>query len=114
MQTVASVLIDYMEGENCAPGITKDGLNKLVKEQFPHCETEEISPGVYYIAIPLGCGPFKKSERELRTSSESILNSPKIQQDSKMVPEGSIHQMANEEVTNLQEEGSDVEMMPFQ
>ncbi|KAL8184650.1 UNVERIFIED_CONTAM: hypothetical protein K2H54_023025 [Gekko kuhli] len=114
MQAMASVLSDYMKGESCAPGITEDGLNKMVKEQFPHCKTEEISPGVYEITIPLGCRPFKMSAKELRTASENTLSPHKVSLGSGMLPEGSTCQTANEEVANLQEGGSVVEMTPFQ
>ncbi|KAL8184694.1 UNVERIFIED_CONTAM: hypothetical protein K2H54_025478 [Gekko kuhli] len=53
MQTMASILSGYLEDKNGVPVITKNGLSQLVKEQFPHCETKEIYPGVYEIKIPL-------------------------------------------------------------
>ncbi|KAL8184612.1 UNVERIFIED_CONTAM: hypothetical protein K2H54_021938 [Gekko kuhli] len=53
MQTMGSILSEYLEDKNSVPVLTKDGLNQLVKEQFPHCEKEEISPGLYRIRIPL-------------------------------------------------------------
>ncbi|KAL8184651.1 UNVERIFIED_CONTAM: hypothetical protein K2H54_023046 [Gekko kuhli] len=104
MQTMGSILSYYLEGENSAPGITGDGLNKLVKEQFPHCKREEISPGVYEIRIPMGSRTFRIYEKELRTASENTLSPHKISLGSSMLPEGSIRQMVNEDVTNLQAE----------
>ncbi|KAL8184648.1 UNVERIFIED_CONTAM: hypothetical protein K2H54_022954 [Gekko kuhli] len=53
MQTMACVLSDCLKDKNGVPVITTDGLNQLVKEQFPHCEKKEICPGVYEIRIPL-------------------------------------------------------------
>ncbi|KAL8184631.1 UNVERIFIED_CONTAM: hypothetical protein K2H54_022547 [Gekko kuhli] len=38
MQTVASLLSEYLVEENGALVISKDGLNQLVAEMFPHCE----------------------------------------------------------------------------
>ncbi|KAL8184642.1 UNVERIFIED_CONTAM: hypothetical protein K2H54_022826 [Gekko kuhli] len=67
MQTMGSVFSDYLEDEKGVSMITKDGLNQLVKEQFPHCEKKEISPGVFRIRIPLdetssGYSPFDFQE----------------------------------------------------
>ncbi|KAL8184618.1 UNVERIFIED_CONTAM: hypothetical protein K2H54_022123 [Gekko kuhli] len=53
MQTVGSVLSHYRKDKNGVPKDPKDGLNQLVKEQFPHCKKKEIRPGVYKIKIPL-------------------------------------------------------------
>ncbi|KAL8184635.1 UNVERIFIED_CONTAM: hypothetical protein K2H54_022771, partial [Gekko kuhli] len=53
MQTVGSLLSGCLVDKNGVSVISKDGLNQLVTEMFPHCEKEEISPGVYKIKIPL-------------------------------------------------------------
>ncbi|KAL8184613.1 UNVERIFIED_CONTAM: hypothetical protein K2H54_021967 [Gekko kuhli] len=38
MQTVGSLLSGYLKDKNGVSVIPKDGLDQLVKEQFPHCE----------------------------------------------------------------------------
>ncbi|KAL8184610.1 UNVERIFIED_CONTAM: hypothetical protein K2H54_021869 [Gekko kuhli] len=69
MQTMASFLSNYLDEKKSVSVITKDGLKQMVKEQFPHCEKEEIRPGVYQIRIPLtetcrGYSPFNFQEVE--------------------------------------------------
>ncbi|KAL8184632.1 UNVERIFIED_CONTAM: hypothetical protein K2H54_022579 [Gekko kuhli] len=53
MQTVGSLLSGCLVDKNGVPVFSKDGLNQLVTEMFPHCKKEKISPGVYEIKIPL-------------------------------------------------------------
>ncbi|KAL8184622.1 UNVERIFIED_CONTAM: hypothetical protein K2H54_022296 [Gekko kuhli] len=53
MQTMASVLGDYVEEKNGVPVITKNGLDQLVKQQLLNFDTEEIDPTAYEIRIPL-------------------------------------------------------------
>ncbi|KAL8184615.1 UNVERIFIED_CONTAM: hypothetical protein K2H54_022039 [Gekko kuhli] len=53
MQTVGSLFSGCLVDENGVPMISKDGLDQLVTEMFPHCKKEEIRPGVYHIRIPL-------------------------------------------------------------
>ncbi|KAL8184611.1 UNVERIFIED_CONTAM: hypothetical protein K2H54_021913 [Gekko kuhli] len=69
MQTTASVVSEYLDEEKGVSKITKNGLNQLVKEEFPHFQKEEIRPGVYQIRIPLtetcrGYSPFNFQEIE--------------------------------------------------
>ncbi|KAL8184637.1 UNVERIFIED_CONTAM: hypothetical protein K2H54_022742, partial [Gekko kuhli] len=53
MQTVGSLLSGCLVDKNGVSVFSKDGLNQLVTEMFPHCKKKEISPGVYEIKIPL-------------------------------------------------------------
>ncbi|KAL8184625.1 UNVERIFIED_CONTAM: hypothetical protein K2H54_022349 [Gekko kuhli] len=45
MQTMASVLSDYVEEKNGVPVITKDGLDQLVEQQFPNSEMKRKGRG---------------------------------------------------------------------
>ncbi|KAL8184594.1 UNVERIFIED_CONTAM: hypothetical protein K2H54_021439 [Gekko kuhli] len=38
LQTMATGLSDYLEDKNGVLVFIKNGLNQMVKEQFPHCE----------------------------------------------------------------------------
>ncbi|KAL8184646.1 UNVERIFIED_CONTAM: hypothetical protein K2H54_022918 [Gekko kuhli] len=66
MQTMASVLRGFLEDKNGVPKVTKDGLNQMMKEQFPHFKKKEISPGVYELRIPLVAGRLWGRERHAR------------------------------------------------
>ncbi|KAL8184633.1 UNVERIFIED_CONTAM: hypothetical protein K2H54_022705 [Gekko kuhli] len=75
MQTIGSLFSECLENKNGVPMISKDGLNQLVTEMFPHCEKEQINPGVYEIKIPLNetsaaCSPINRevSRDEIITS----------------------------------------------
>ncbi|KAL8184644.1 UNVERIFIED_CONTAM: hypothetical protein K2H54_022868 [Gekko kuhli] len=80
MQTMGSFVSDYLEEEKGVPVITTDGLNQLVKEQFPHCEKKEISPTVYEIRIPLASSPTKEGNTFCRMELNIIIQMTKPEQ----------------------------------
>ncbi|KAL8184649.1 UNVERIFIED_CONTAM: hypothetical protein K2H54_022979 [Gekko kuhli] len=49
---MASIFSGYVEVEKGVPTITKDGLDQLVTENFPHFQKEKIGPEAYEITIP--------------------------------------------------------------
>ncbi|KAL8184607.1 UNVERIFIED_CONTAM: hypothetical protein K2H54_021814 [Gekko kuhli] len=63
MQTMGSFLSDYLEEEKGVPVISKDGLNQLVKEQFPHCEKTylTLAPPEYPRELKEKKGAIKES-----------------------------------------------------
>ncbi|KAL8184593.1 UNVERIFIED_CONTAM: hypothetical protein K2H54_021406 [Gekko kuhli] len=80
METMASVVSCYLKDKNGVPMISKDGLNQLVKEQFPHCEKDEISPGVYEIRIPLASSPTVEGTTSGCMELDVVIQAKKLKQ----------------------------------
>ncbi|KAL8184596.1 UNVERIFIED_CONTAM: hypothetical protein K2H54_021479 [Gekko kuhli] len=80
MQTMACVVSEYLQEKKNVPVITKDGLNQLMEEQFPHCEKEEISPGAYRIRIPMAFSPTVEGNTFSRVEWNIIIVTKKCAQ----------------------------------